>query len=151
MTALVQTLLAGLIFISFTAVATTKVHKWTDENGVTHYSEMPPENTAAKVITLRGVSGPAKTASTSTTESADAADPAENTDDSSATKLAEETKAIRQKNCAIAKSNLTTLENTGRIREKDPETGDYRFLPEEEKLAQIAKMRDYIRLNCSNT
>ena len=38
MTALVKTLLAGLIFISFTAVAATKVHKWTDENGVTHCS-----------------------------------------------------------------------------------------------------------------
>jgi hypothetical protein len=64
------------------------------------------------------------------------------------TALTVEQLAVQQKNCAMAESNLQALENAGRVRQLDPDSGDYIYLPDEVKLAQIQEMRDYIQDDC---
>ncbi|MEE4277503.1 MAG: DUF4124 domain-containing protein [Halieaceae bacterium] len=50
--------------------------------------------------------------------------------------------------CARAQANLETLNTTARIRIRDPETGELRFISEEEKEVQRQKARDTIRVHC---
>ena len=51
--------------------------------------------------------------------------------------------------CARAKSNLETLNTSARIRIRDSETGEPRFLSEEEKETQRQKARAIIRVHCN--
>jgi hypothetical protein len=37
------------------SVAGSEVHMWTDENGIVHYSDIPPEQQDSKVINILGV------------------------------------------------------------------------------------------------
>ena len=50
--------------------------------------------------------------------------------------------------CARAKENLDTLNTAVRIRIRDSDTGELRFLSEEEKETQRQKARDIIRVHC---
>ncbi|MEM6900884.1 MAG: DUF4124 domain-containing protein [Pseudomonadota bacterium] len=50
--------------------------------------------------------------------------------------------------CARARANIETLDSTARIRIRDKETGELRFLSEEEKDVQRQKARDTIRVHC---
>lgn len=50
--------------------------------------------------------------------------------------------------CARAKANLDTLNTSARIRIRDGETGELRFISEEEKDVQRQKARDIVRVHC---
>ena len=50
--------------------------------------------------------------------------------------------------CARAMANLETLNTSARIRIRDPETGELRFISEEEKETQRQKARETIRVHC---
>ena len=54
----------------------------------------------------------------------------------------------QRKNCSKASSKLIALENAGRVRQLDEQSGEYRYLPNQEKLAEISKMRQYLKANC---
>lgn len=51
--------------------------------------------------------------------------------------------------CARAQENLKTLNTSARIRIRDDQTGEPRFLSEEEKETQREKARDIIRVHCN--
>jgi hypothetical protein len=57
--------------------------------------------------------------------------------------------AKNPESCARAKDNLETLNTTARIRIRDEDNGELRFLSEEEKETQRQKARDIIRVHCS--
>lgn len=56
--------------------------------------------------------------------------------------------AKNPESCARATDNLDTLNTSARIRIRDGETGELRFLSEEEKETQRQKARDIIRVHC---
>jgi len=60
----------------------------------------------------------------------------------------EQLKRVQQQNCATAQQKLLALQNAGRIRQLDTESGDYIYLADEVKLAQIQQMSDYLRDKC---
>lgn len=51
--------------------------------------------------------------------------------------------------CARATDNLDTLNTSARIRIRDTDTGELRFLSEDEKEVQRQKARDIIRVHCN--
>lgn len=53
MTASRHWLILALLLACAPALAADKVYKWTDENGVVHYSAKPPEETAAESVDIR--------------------------------------------------------------------------------------------------
>jgi hypothetical protein len=57
--------------------------------------------------------------------------------------------ARNPESCARATANLETLNSTARIRIRDEETGELRFLSEEEKEVQRTKARDIMRVHCN--
>jgi len=50
--------------------------------------------------------------------------------------------------CARARTNLETLNTSARIRIRDPDTGEMRYLTEEEKLTQRERAEETIRVHC---
>ena len=121
-------------------------YKWVDRNGVTHYSETRPADIVTTLVRV-------KAANPNTEQSAI---PAETTlAEEHETSIAEVTPppteqqlAVQRSNCSKASRKLIALENAGRVRQLDEQSGEYRYLPNREKLAEISKMRNYLRSKC---
>lgn len=50
--------------------------------------------------------------------------------------------------CARARTNLETLNTSARIRIRDPDTGEFRYLTEEEKVTQRERAEETIQVHC---
>jgi hypothetical protein len=111
------------------------VYKWTDAEGVTHFSALPPEGQAAEQVT---VEAPPPNAAQADEEARDAAagdgrpqDPAAGLEGPSPDEIARQ-EAQRKQNCETAKQNLETLKTRVHVRVRDEETGEDRYLTPEE-------------------
>lgn len=137
---LLPTVFMGLLLaISLPSQASKDFYKWKDENGVTHYSEHPPSKKVAKGDTTK-----VRTTNLDYTPPVSDA-----TKDKKEESKREGVPPITQEKspelCEIAKKNLQVIAENARIRVKEGENGEYRFLtPEEiEKRKKSAeKQRD---------
>ncbi len=138
-------------YMAITAINAIAVHgenyyKWVDRHGVTHYSETQPGDISASIIQVKpgnaSTDNPAIQAVTGVTASSKQstllAPPQQN-----AQQL-----AIQRSNCSKAGRKLIALENAGRVRQLDDQTGEYRYLPNQEKLAEISRLRGYLKTYC---
>ena len=138
--AVLAAVLTSLLMLS-TTYAATKYYKWTDDAGVIHYGETPPDPGKAEQINVHA--GKARDPDQKKSDAAMAGGkPAD--DESDAKK---ENDKIVKENCSIYKQNLSALQNSARIREKDAK-GEYRYLTEEEKQSRIKDAESYIKDNC---
>jgi|SaaInlStandDraft_1057018.scaffolds.fasta_scaffold217023_1 hypothetical protein len=135
-----------------TAVAAEKYYKWVDKNGVTHYSANRPADISTTLVRVRSASSAEQ--STTANTSSDISTTENTADDSQIplvevdSKPTEQQLAVQYSNCNKANSKLIALENAGRVRQLDQHSGEYRYLPEQEKLTEISKMREYLKSNC---
>lgn len=129
-------------------------YKWTDENGVTHYSETPPpdsvkSSTAIKVPS-RQPSG-AETAAQNLQKQREAAikalDEAGKKGTAATPGAAKDNKEQYAERCKQLKANLAVMESSGRVSEKD-DKGEKRILTEEEKAKRIEDTRRQIKAFC---
>ena len=131
-------------------------YKWTDENGVTHYSEAPPpdsvkSSTAIKVPS-RQPSG-AETATQNLQKQREAALKAldeagkKGASTANAPAAAKDNKEQYAERCKQLKANLAVMENSGRVSEKD-DKGEKRILTEEEKTKRLDDTRRQIKAFC---
>ena len=137
------------------SVSAEKYYKWVDKDGVTHYSANPPRDISTTVIKVK-----ADRSVTSTDQSDSSGEESQQSNGSQLTEnfIAEETRQVeaeseeqrlvKRTNCATANRKLIALENAGRVRQLDEQSGEYRYLPNQEKLAEMSKMREYLRSNC---
>lgn len=146
--------LAGLLAISGISLHATaaQVYKWTDSEGVTHYSENPPPSNAQESSTIKvktrlpegydqaqenrqkaldAQKEKAKQAATSATNSPKTADKSQN-----------------KERCVALRANLETMTTNPRVRVQDEKTGEIRVLPDEEKNKQMAETRNRIKEEC---
>ena len=137
-----------LITLATTSVSVNaeSYYKWVDKNGVTHYSETRPVDIATTLVRV-------KAANPDTEQSAIPAETtlAEERENSIAEVTpppTEQQLAVQRSNCSKASRKLIALENAGRVRQLDEQSGEYRYLPNREKLAEISKMRNYLRSKC---
>lgn len=128
-------------------------YKWTDENGVTHYSETPPpdsvkSSTAIKVPS-RQPSG-AETAAQNLQKQREAAIKAldeAGKKGATAPAAGKDNKEQYAERCKQLKANLAVMESSGRVSEKD-DKGEKRILTEEEKAKRIEDTRRQIKAFC---
>ena len=145
---------SGLFFSLLALTASASIpalaedyYKWVDRDGVTHFSENRPPDRPATPLRLKG-SNPgdqAKAVQAVAIEPVPAA-----LDTPAETALTKRQLRTQRNNCAIAKNKLVALENAGRARLIDRDSGEYRYLPDREKLAEISKMRSYLRVKCGD-
>lgn len=128
-------------------------YKWVDENNHTHYSEQPPPNIKAKVLT--SVSGGSNAATSSPADPKTLAERAAELDKA---KLAKKDNAekIAQKqaydnalkaNCDNAKRNLTSLQDGIRLVEIDA-NGERSYMTDDQRQQKMAKAQQDIQANC---
>ena len=141
-------LISGLLVLMGTSITVNaeKYFKWIDKNGVTHYSETRPKDIPATLIKVKA--GSPTTENPGILTAAAATDSNEKPPVLENPQPTEQQLAVQRSNCSKASRKLIALENAGRVRQLDEQTGEYRYLPNQEKLAEISKMRDYLKSNC---
>ena len=141
-------LISCLLVLTGTSIAASaeKYFKWVDNNGVTHYSATRPGGVPATLIKVKTVKSTAKKAAIlSAVASTGSSEVPPTLEESQPT---EQQMEVQRSNCSKASKKLIALENAGRVRQLDEQTGEYRYLPNREKLAEISKMREYLQANC---
>ena len=128
--------IAAVIFALTNSIALAEdYYKWTDDKGVTHYSEKQPKNTVTiKGRTQTGHSAPITYAPVKTVEKLqppankpqDLKDPAR---------------------CKAAKSNLDSIRNSSRIKVKG-ENGKFSFLSQDEIAKRKKEAIKAVKKNC---
>ena len=120
-----------------------QVYKWTDANGVLHFSDAPPPSDTKNVQSLRLVGG-----TSSETPAADAnAAPA---DDKSkpAAPVAADSADTRAKDCEQAKRNLALLQSNYSVSELGPD-GKVKPIDDKERAGRIAGVNERIAQLCA--
>ncbi|MGI1678791.1 MAG: DUF4124 domain-containing protein [Cellvibrionaceae bacterium] len=128
------------------AIAAKNYYKWTDANGVTHYSAQRPNGTEAETVVIKG----GRTTTSSSQGNQPAPKPTGNTDATEPTTVAEKEKTQDLKDptrCKAAKENVETIKNHARIRVKD-DNGEYRYLDEQEKTKRLNNAQQAIKESC---
>lgn len=115
--------------------AAQAVYRWTDAEGVTHFSAQPPADQKAEQIKVQAPppATPPETggASESTADEDRPKDPTEGLAGPTPEELAE-IERQRAQNCQTAKQNLETLKTRAHVRVRDEATGEDRYLSAEE-------------------
>ncbi|RCX29857.1 DUF4124 domain-containing protein [Thioalbus denitrificans] len=148
--AFLHTFVLALLLAPVLATAAT-TYTWVDDQGVTHFSQFPPEHGEVRVINPyvpRPVTPPAeaKSPDAMSAEPAEPPRPAESSAEEQAVKQQLET--VRADNCRKARANLNTLTTGGRLRYTDAE-GNVRFLTDEERQARIEEAQGQIEEYCT--
>lgn len=134
-----NSLLASFI-ISATLLApqvmASKVYKWVDENGITHFSEHPPRNTPTTLIKPKtGHSEPVFYGSSSAAAS----------EESTEGMVTQE--EYHRERCDIAKKNIEALRNFGRVKVRNDE-GELHYLTEDEQQQRLQTNQQMVDESC---
>ncbi|MBY0544317.1 MAG: DUF4124 domain-containing protein [Gammaproteobacteria bacterium] len=143
-----KTLIIALLSL-FTCIALADaVYRWTDANGVVHYSDSP-SNQDAQVVNITkptpvtsNVPQPQISSENSAPSSSSSAPSAAETEQAAAAQ--KQTAAY----CAQAKNNLSTLQVTGRRVYTVTPSGQYHYFSEQERQTQIQQIQQNMKLNC---
>lgn len=136
-----STLLLALLAAALPAAAAQTLYKWTDADGVVHYSATPPPDGArASEVKLRGE--PAARDSDTAAARTDAEADADATDTATA-----DGDAARQRNCAIARANIATLKASDEVRLGDAASAP---LTPEQRATELARMEKLADALCDD-
>ena len=146
-------IIVGTASLALSPDTAEQVYKWVDQQGLTHYSEQPPADKEAATIKINrhhGESKPQQLQPEETDHAVQEPEPQPQVDIApSKQQMPTQQQQIAQKqNCATARNKLRALQNAGRVRQLDSDSGEYIYLPDEVKLAQIQQMSDYLRNKC---
>ncbi len=128
--------------------AADKPFKWTDDKGVVHYGDNPPDRSTAVQMNVHTgrASEPGNEQSSNETPQV-ANQETKNNEKTTSQPAANENAKIVKENCDIYKQNLSALKNSSRIREKDA-NGEYRYLTSEEKAQREKDADTYLKEHC---
>lgn len=136
-----------------------KFYKWTDENGVTHYSAVAPQGKESDTLDIRtGEKRPATDGVGDNTDRPASPTAVKNKTEKAPEKSEQELRAAKQKararqaqrkkNCETAQKNAEILRTRARVRVNDPDTGELRYLSPDEKQAKEDATAKNIEENC---
>lgn len=133
--------IAGLLASSHAFTASEKVYKWTDEKGLTHYSERPPLGTQTEIVKPEiGRSEPVNYGVPSDEKAKEGTKLEKKVDD--------EKSALKDPaRCDSARKNLDTLKTYARIKIKGDD-GEYRFLTPDEQKQKADEATKVIEESC---
>lgn len=137
--------LCGFIALfSCTGALAAKIYKWTDEKGITHFSEHPPLNTKTMLVKPQIAMGE------ETVTAAEASSTSSSSTGKQSTKEEREAARAAAKRdpdrCAAAKENINTLKSFAHIKVKDGE--EYRYLTPEEQQQKLNESTKAMTESC---
>lgn len=149
-----------LILALFALGSHAEVYKWVDSEGITHYSQQPPEAGEAQQIPVPRPAAASAPQDGDSPSAAASEEPSASTEPREA-ELSEEIRAKRAEEdrkqaeadqqlaaaCAKMRENLNTLRGHARVRIQ--ENGSTRVMTPEEQAKQIVDLEKQIQDNCS--
>lgn len=143
------------LLLSNQLVAKQKIYKWTDADGNVHYTENKPSNTKVKEVKVdTGKSKPKNVFRTNQEDqSADSKEIQSSTDNQAFDEYNQRernraAKVQKAERCKVAKKNLATLQATIRVRRKDPNTGEYVRMDDNQRTDAMKSAKKLIRDVC---
>jgi hypothetical protein len=148
-------LIIGLFLLN-SAEAKQKYYKWTDADGNIHYTESKPANkpaTEVKVNTSQPKLAPVKNKDKVATAESGEQNIAKSENEKAFDEYNEKEKIRFEKqqnkeNCKIAKENLSTFQNTQRVRQLDPKTGEYVRMDDSQRMNSLKAAKKLIKDVC---
>jgi len=146
--------LVASIFLCCSLVHAAVVYKWTDDDGIIQYTDQAPKDREFSVIKASGKVPPSaqqaierleQQRATQSTERAQAKERGQ--DYAEQQKIRDDNAKIREENCNSAQTNLKTLQENARVR-IPVEDGEFRYLSEEERQAELDRAQELINSNC---
>lgn len=149
---LTTAILLSLPLLGYHIPCYSSVYKWTDENGQVHYSDQPKAPGAEKFDVRQHTTTRPRTVAAGTEE-----DTAENNDatpgkgnkqtDKPVLVEVERSKQQKRQLCNEAKTDITTISSSGRMREVNAK-GEYIYLSEQQRQQRLAAARKKQREFC---
>jgi len=136
--------------LAVSAHAHADLYKWTDAQGKVHYSDQPP--TAKAQLIKNGAAGQAD-ATAQATQSLDAKDQAyqkrRKEAEEARTKAEKEAEQarVRRENCAKARNNLSTLQNSPRVYSTDA-AGQRTYMDDAARARELASSQKAVSDFC---
>lgn len=136
------------ILCSNLALAAAKVYKWTDDKGITHYSEHPPLNIKTTLIKPQIALGEFTEESSASSATSSIASSTKAQNAAAAQALAEAKAAAKRdpERCDSAKENITALKTYSHVKVKDGD--DYRYLTPEEQQQKLQEFTKAATESC---
>ncbi len=137
----------ALLLIVAGGAVQAEIYKWTDKQGVQHYSEQPPAS--SKYETIKPSYAPAATPPAAQPKDQPQSD-AKKADLERALqeqKYKEEAARVRQQNCETVQQRLADLESSPRITIKDTD-GTLKRLSDDEREVKITDAQELIKKYC---
>jgi len=124
------------------------MYKWVDDEGNIHYSQTPPMERQSEQIEKprmpapppKADAAPADTTTAEPTAGTESEGPSEEEIRAEKERVAEE--------CRRARQWISEIENKPRLRVRD-DSGNLRYLTEEERQARLKQAQDYLRKYCN--
>lgn len=145
-TTIISAVMIATLLALGSTVAAERVYKWTDENGVVHFSASPPPDQQAERITVRSapptpVEAPEQSAGE--TPEGDLFSEAEQPDNSG---IEEDN---RRKQCQKGRNMIAQIEPRPRVFSVDKD-GNRTYLADEERIALLQQARDLVAEHCNS-
>jgi len=134
-----------LLILCAMPLAAQKIYKWVDENGQVHYSSKKPPGQEAEKLNIR--TNEPKPAPEAEQQAAEAGEE-EEVDDETKAELAKLDAQNLRRSCDQAKKNLTALQNSYRVAQQDPDTGEMVRLSDNQRGAALKQAKDNIKEFC---
>ncbi len=124
-----------------------EIYKWTDKQGVQHYSEQPPASSNYEKV--KPSYAPAVVPPAAQPKDQSQGDPKKTDPDRAQQeqKYKEEAARVRQQNCETVQQRLADLESSPRITIKDTD-GTLKRLSDDEREAKITDAQELIKKYC---
>ena len=148
--AMTALLVALITPVSFDAHAADTYYRWKDSRGKMVVSDRPPTDSSVDYEVVSQRSSLVRRVSAGEGAVPPEVTPRPGNEFEQVDTRQEQLEAVPKnpESCERAKANLDTLNTSARIRIRDQETGELRFLSEDEKETQRQKARDTIRVHC---
>ncbi|PCJ93567.1 MAG: hypothetical protein COA46_00540 [Porticoccaceae bacterium] len=158
---LFMTVSALLLLVIGISANAEKIYRWQDDSGSWHYTATPPADEAVETLNIK-VTPPSEPQSQRVTDNDTKNEGVEDTDNKEETnentpdetklkksaEVAAEDNALARKNCENAKANLANLQNHRRLRIRDDELGEERYLSNEEHEEWLDRSKEEVRKFC---
>jgi hypothetical protein len=143
-------ILTGLLLTIGMAAHAGKVYKWQSEDGSWNYSEVPPVEQKAETLKIKtgNLAEPPTTGESESENTDEDAEPSEEQPLKQSPEVAAEERERKAQNCTRARKNLESLTNRSRIRFKDKEKNEERYLTPKEHDEWSQKSKDEVKKFC---
>ncbi len=125
--------LAIAAFLAGQAQAASEVYKWTDANGVVHYTDFPPSGNVYEKLNMGGAGARTATALPEPEAPVEAPKPVVTT---------------TQSNCQVARKNVETFANSASIRMDRDGDGEAEELDDVQRAAELSRNQELAKLYC---